>query len=48
MDGWITFWKILLLCCLFSYFLLAIVIGIGGFFNIKDFIKDLGSPEQEE
>ena len=47
MGGWIIFWKILLICCFIAYVILAVAVGIGGFSNLKDFIKDLSAPDQE-
>ena len=48
MGGWILFWKIILIGTLIAYFSLAVVVAIGGFYNIKDFIKDLLNPTEED
>ena len=48
MGGWILFWKIILIGTLAAYFVLAIVVTVGGFYNIKDFLKDLLNPEPED
>jgi len=47
MEDWVLFWKIVLILCLISYFSLAIVVAIGGFLNIKDFLKDILLPDDD-
>jgi len=41
MSGWALFWKIVLLAAFFSYFGLAIVLTIGGFFDVKKMFRRL-------
>jgi hypothetical protein len=38
---WPLFWKIVLLTAFFSYFTLAIVLTIGGFFDVKTMFRRL-------
>ncbi len=47
MEGWITFWKIVLVGGLGAFFILAIIIAIGGASNIKDFLSDLSKGGNE-
>lgn len=42
MSGWADFWKIVASVAIASYFGLAIVISIGGFFDVKRMFRLLG------
>ena len=41
MDTWITFWGWLLLIVLFVYASLAVVITLGGFFDVKEMLTTI-------
>ncbi len=49
MDFWIKFWSIFFLISLVLFAGLAVVVTIGGFFNIRSLFKNLsGRSEQSE
>lgn len=48
MDFWITFWTILLIISFTLFAILAVVVTIGGFFDIRSLFKSLGRRSGEE
>ena len=49
MDFWISFWTKFFIVSLILFALLAVVVTIGGFFNIRSLFKNLkGRCEQSE
>ena len=47
MDAWIKIWTIFFYASLIIFGALAIVVSIGGFFNIKSLFKSLSSKAEE-
>ncbi|MBP7933308.1 MAG: hypothetical protein KA354_01555 [Phycisphaerae bacterium] len=45
MSGWLDCWKTVLYLAIVSYFGLAIVVSIGGFFDVKRMFKRLGEAK---
>ena len=41
MDFWVNMWSVFFFCSLTLFAGMAIVVAIGGFFNIKDLFKGL-------
>ncbi|MBN1803690.1 MAG: hypothetical protein JW837_00425 [Sedimentisphaerales bacterium] len=49
MDFWISFWTKFFIVSLILFALLAVVVTVGGFFNIRSLFKNLkGRCEQSE
>jgi hypothetical protein len=45
MTGWALFWYIVVFAAVISYFGLAVVISIGGFFDVKKMFRRLADNE---
>lgn len=41
MNGWVSFWHYVIIAALCTYFSLAVVIAIGGFFDVKKMFRRL-------
>ena len=48
MSGWALFWYIVLIAALVSYFGLAFVITIGGYFDLKKMFRRLNEAHASE
>ena len=46
MTGWALFWYIVIATAVISYFGLAVVISIGGFFDVRKMFRRLSDDEQ--
>ncbi|NLX24058.1 MAG: hypothetical protein GXY55_20605 [Phycisphaerae bacterium] len=46
MSAWGIFWCIVLILALVSYFGLAVVISIGGFFDVKKMFRRLSENQE--
>jgi len=47
MNFWIDFWTVFFIVSLVLFALLAIIVTIGGFFNIRSLFKNLSGPSEE-
>lgn len=47
-GGWQTFWFIVVILALVSYFGLAVVIAIGGAFDVRKMFKRLSAPHESD
>ncbi len=47
MGFWITFWKIFFFASLAAFAVLAVVVSIGGFFNIRSLFKSLSERAEQ-
>jgi len=48
MDFWISLWKIFFFASLFAFAGLAVVVSIGGFFNIRSLFKSLSDRSGQD
>ncbi|MHC4124546.1 MAG: hypothetical protein ACYSSI_13300 [Planctomycetota bacterium] len=48
MDFWIKFWSFFLFLSLAIFAVLAVVVTIGGFFNIRSLFKSLSAEHKDE
>ncbi len=48
MDFWISFWKIFFFASLALFAGLAVVVSIGGFFNIRSLFKSLSERSGQD
>lgn len=48
MDGWITFWGWTLITVLVIYTAVAVMVAIGGLYDIKALLKALGSKDSAD
>ena len=48
MDNWLIFWKLLLIVAFAMFGLLAIVVAIGGFSDIRTLFKSVDAQHQAE
>ncbi len=48
MEGWIAFWKWLLIAVVIIFALVSIGVTIGGFFDVKALFKDIDEQHRKE
>ena len=48
MNFWIDFWKIFFFASLAAFAVLAVVVSIGGFFNIRSLFKSLSERAEQD
>ena len=48
MDFWISLWKIFFFASLAAFAVLAVVVSIGGFFNIRSLFKSLSERTEHD
>ena len=48
MDFWISFWTYFFIASLVIFAVLAVVVTIGGFFNIRSLFKSLSSRDDRQ
>ena len=48
MDFWISLWKIFFFASLAIFAALAVVVSIGGFFNIRSLFKSLAERSEQD
>jgi hypothetical protein len=48
MDFWISLWKIFFFVSLAAFAVLAVVVSIGGFFNIRSLFKKLSEHAEQD
>ena len=48
MDFWISLWKIFFFASLALFAVLAVVVSIGGFFNIRSLFKSLSERTEQD
>ena len=48
MDLWINFWTLFFFMSLALFACLAVVVTIGGFFNIRSLLRDLKAGQKDE
>lgn len=48
MDFWISLWKIFFFASMTLFALLAVVVSIGGFFNIRSLFKSLSERTEQD
>ena len=48
MEFWITFWAVLLVAALTIFAALAVVVTIGGFFDVKALLRSIDRKHGEE
>ena len=48
MDAWATFWGFLFVIVLVIFALLAVVVAIGGFFDVKALFQTINEQHEEE
>ncbi|MHC4116034.1 MAG: hypothetical protein ACYSWO_00865 [Planctomycetota bacterium] len=48
MDFWISLWKIFFFASLAIFAVLAVVVSIGGFFNIRSLFKSLTERTEQD
>ena len=47
MDGWILFWKLLLIAVVVIFAGVSLAVAIGGFFDVKAMFKNLDEEHEE-
>ena len=48
MEGWILFWKILLIVVVIIFAAISVKVTIGGFFDVKALFKDIDEQHNED
>ena len=48
MDNWLLFWKVLLIVAFGMFGVLAIVVAIGGFFDIRALFRSVDAQHESE
>jgi hypothetical protein len=48
MDSWLGFWKVLLIVAFSMFAILAVVVAIGGFFDIRELFKSVEAQHDAE
>ena len=48
MSGWVIFWHVVIWAALSAYFGLAVVIAIGGFFDVRKMFRRLNEAHVRE
>lgn len=48
MEGWIIFWKILLITVVIIFGAVSVKVAIGGFFDVKALFKNIKDQHDDE